>query len=282
MFDYGKLTPLIVKGVQDQQGQIEDLKKGISNIIAGETQFNLLNTQSLNVSGQNLSSELSTLNSQFSTLNSRVASLEASIEKLSTLKSLPLEASVKWGSFLTPFTASSSADLYLYSIEIIDSTLTDKLSVVSYATINELSVTGNITAGLLSIKGLEDGNAAINTLNGDLKLQSDGLGGIDILDGKVSIDTEGNVTTTGEVIAKKYNVDTTDTLSASLGTIIVPSGETQITASTSALTSDSKIFATPQDSPVAISTKKTGANTFMIKIAEPQDENLRVNWWIVN
>src|SRR6185369_9127989 len=120
----------------------------------------------------------------------------------------------------------------------------------------------------------EDGQASINTV-GDLKLQDRGAGGIDILNGKIKIDTTGKMVVKGVISAKKIDIDTTDTLSASLGTITIPHGSTQITASTSALTANSRIFATPDDVPVAISTKKTGTRTFIIKIATPQAEDLK-------
>jgi len=267
-----------VFGIKDQNNQ-EINRVGvfsdasIANLMSGN-----VSTQKLILSGQDLSSRLDQISSesanlnsqlpQLSILNSKVASLEAQFETLN--------------SKLSVMNASSSSELSIESLNINGSTVTDSLNVLSYATINELSVTGNITAGLLKIKGLDNGYASINTLNGDLKLQSDGLGGIDILNGKITIDTSGNITTTAEITAKKYNVDTEDVASASLGTITIPAGDTQISASTSALTTNSRIFATPDALPVAISTKKTGSNTFIIKIASPQAEDLKVNWWIVN
>ncbi len=82
---------------------------------------------------------------------------------------------------------------------------------------SDITITGNLTA--LGITSLADTSVAgqlmvdatviidkdgIQTLPGStLKLQAYGWGGIDMLDGKVVINTEGNVLITGELIAKK-------------------------------------------------------------------------------
>jgi len=113
-------------------------------------------------------------------------------------------------------------------------------------------------------------------------LQDQGAGGIDILNGKIKIDTDGNFVSKAEVTAKKFNVDTSDVLSASLGTLTIKAGQTQAVATTSALTKNSKIFATPIDTPVAVSTSQTNDDTLTIKLAKPSNKDIKVNWWIVN
>ncbi|HSA83677.1 MAG TPA: hypothetical protein VLF20_02210, partial [Patescibacteria group bacterium] len=221
----------------------------------------------------NLQSQIDNLNSQLSSLNDKVASIEASLTNLTVLTN---------PTALNIFTASAGAELALGDLAINGSTLTDSLTVATHATVNQLDVTGDITAGLLSIKGLSHGGASISTLNGDLRLQDRGLGGIDLFDGVMTIDNTGNVITEGEITTKKINIDTTETLSASLGTITILEGQTQVIVTTTALTEDSRIFATPSDVPVAISTTKRNETSFIIRIAEPQDEDIKINWWIVN
>ena len=163
-----------------------------------------------------------------------------------------------------------------------DATISGTLNVLGKTTLNELGVTGNITDGVMTLSGLdENGNASINTV-GDLKLQNHGAGGIDILSGKIKIDTNGNFISKGELTVKKINIDTKDVLAASLGTITIHAGDTQAVATTSALTKNSHLFATPQNNPVGVATKKTGKDTFIIKIASPQDEDVKIDWWIVN
>jgi hypothetical protein len=163
-----------------------------------------------------------------------------------------------------------------------DATISGSLTVFGKTTISDLGVTGNITAGVMTINGLDaQGQASINTV-GDLKLQDQGAGGIDILSGKIKIDTNGNFVSKAEVTAKKFNVDTSDVLSASLGTLTIKAGQTQAVATTSALTKNSKIFATPIDTPVAVSTSQADNDTLLIKLAKPSTKDIKVNWWIVN
>jgi hypothetical protein len=164
-----------------------------------------------------------------------------------------------------------------------DATISGSMNVFGKTTVHDLGVTGNITAGVMTINGLnQTGQASINTV-GDLKLQDQGAGGIDILNGKIKIDTNGNLKVNATITAKKINIDTSDVKAASLGTMTIHAGDTIGFATTSALTKNSKIFATPVGTPVAISTKKTGKNnTFIINIAAPQDADIRVNWWIIN
>jgi len=69
--------------------------------------------------------------------------------------------------------------------------------VLGRTTVTDLGVTGNINAGVLSIHG---DNGEINVLSGDLYLQRNSLGGINMLDGKIVIDTVGNMTVVGTVL----------------------------------------------------------------------------------
>ena len=58
-------------------------------------------------------------------------------------------------------------------------------------------------------------------------------------------------------------------------------GKTSVTVQTTALSTTSRIFVTP-DSPVAIGAKKINSNTFKVTIPSIQAEDVKVNWWIVN
>jgi hypothetical protein len=62
---------------------------------------------------------------------------------------------------------------------------------------------------------------------------------------------------------------------------VIPAGSTSIDINTSALTSKSLIFATP-DSPIGLGAKAVDSNTFRIKLQQAQSADIKVNWWIVN
>ncbi len=230
--------------------------------------------------------QLSTLDNKISLLENMTKQIASDAAFLNDLLKSPI---------LSTINASQSAGLQL-SLENLDvnlATISGDLNVLGRTTLSDLSVTGNITNGLLSINGLnDDGFAAINTSAGSLKLQSHGLYGLDILDGKIKITENGNITTKGEITVKKINTDklniaadTTSspsaTLSTAAGSIIIPAGEISIDVNTSLLTTKSLIFATP-DQPIGIGARPKDNNTFSIKLQELQPNDVKVNWWIIN
>jgi hypothetical protein len=176
--------------------------------------------------------------------------------------------------------ASSSASLEsaIADLDVKNATVSGELMVLGRTTLSDLGVTGVITNGVLSIHGLE---GEINTIGESLKLQPLALENVEIEAGKVTIDTKGNITTKAEVTAKKYNVDESDEEGKSVGQITIKAGERSVDVTTTALTSKSRIFATPEE-PVALGSKATGAATFRISLGAPAARDIRVSWWVVN
>jgi hypothetical protein len=197
---------------------------------------------------------------------------------------------------LTPFVASSSAQLGLDSLAVNSATVSGVLNVLGRTTVTDLGITGRITSGLLSIDGLDDnGHASINSV-GSLRLQSNAMGGIDILSGKVIVDTYGNVTilksiTAGVVNTQKLNItaDTSTTsavLSASAGVATVAKGTSTITIPTTAVNANSLIYVTfSGDYGPAIRywiDSKTAHTSFTLKLDATVANSVKFNWWIVN
>jgi len=172
--------------------------------------------------------------------------------------------------------------------------------VLGRTTVNDISVTGDISTGVLTIKGLdENGTASINTLSGDLKLQNEGLGGVDILSGKVVIDMNGNVNVQNSITAKEVNTQKlniiTDTsteatqsavLSASAGTATIAKDTDNIIIDTTAITDNSLINVTFNgDYSPAVrywTENKIAGNSFTIKLNAAVAKDVKLNWWIVN
>ena len=165
-----------------------------------------------------------------------------------------------------------------------DATVSGSLSVLGRSLFSDVGITGSVNIGLLAINGLDNCCAAINTLSGALMLQPRGLNGIDMMNGKIIVDTKGNLTVKESIIAKKYNVDTSDKASASFGEAVLSAGEKRVTVETSAVASGSGVFLTPEGeivSPLYIVEKEQGVSfTAGISKAEPQD--VRFHWWVVN
>jgi hypothetical protein len=171
-------------------------------------------------------------------------------------------------------------------------TLSGALSVAGRTTLNDLGITGTINAGLLNINGLDTAtgttSATINTLGGPLKLQSFAAAGLDFENGKVTINTNGDIVVNAAITAKTIHADkyeATDTGdNASVGEATITAGKTMLEIKTTAITSKSKIFVTA-DSPLATPlfvSNKTPGFSFTVSLSKPPTENTQFNWWIVN
>lgn len=215
-----------------------------------------------------LQSDVRSLQSQVASISSQLQQIQDLSDQLKRFENLSL-------------VATSSA-----SIPGDPGIISGNFSVIGRTLLSDVGITGKITTGLLTINGLDmsDGNpvVTINTTNGSLKLQSLALGGLDILNGKITIDISGNTQINASLTAKKFNVDTTDVQSASAGKAVIQKGKTSIDITTKALTNNSFIFATPDTIPVAIAKKQISPDTFELTIAQPLIQDLRVDWWIVN
>jgi len=218
----------------------------------------------------------------FNSLNNKVSSLESKLDLLS----LQMQEQASTSAFLTEIInsqvlgASTSAALNLGDVELNNATISEDLMVLGRTTVTDLGVTGNINAGLLLIHGLD---GEIGTLGGDLYLQKDGLGGVDILNGLIVIDTSGNMKIAGTITAdsveaKKYTV----LGDQSIGSATIPTGETSIEISTGIATSSSKIFLTATsltDKQITVVEKNNGS--FKVAIPQPTTSPISFDWWIV-
>ncbi len=279
--------------------------KDIMDLLAGSTASSAASSNALPQDIQALPASVAALTDKVSSLKAEGQATQNNLTSL-TNKVASLEASLSLqasqSAFLTDmlnnnplfgFQASSSAELGLDKLDVNKVTVTGTLDVVGRATFEDVGITGKVNLGLMSITGMDDdGYAVINTSTKPLKLQSHGLYGLDILDGKVKIAQNGDITTEGAITAKTVNTlklnvaaDTTSSpsaiLSTSAGTILIPAGQTSIDVNTTALTPKSLIFATP-DQAIGIGAKAKDSNTFTIKLPQAQLTNLKVNWWIVN
>ncbi|NTU46804.1 hypothetical protein HGA88_04200 [Candidatus Roizmanbacteria bacterium] len=71
--------------------------------------------------------------------------------------------------------------------------ITDDLTVTGKTNLNDVNVLGAFTAGVLSIDGLTASGSATISAAGTLKLQTSALGNLDMMNGKVVVDTKGNL-----------------------------------------------------------------------------------------
>jgi hypothetical protein len=264
-------------------------------------QIALTNNGDLSLNGQPIKTTAADTNTTTPQLNTtdgiaqiqnQIASLSAQIGQINDL-SKQLAEMQKTLNINQTLQASKSAGWGLSSENTI---LQGNLTIAGRTTLTDLGITGRITDGLLSINGLDDAtgtpSATINTLSAPLKIQSLAINGVDFENGKLIIDTNGNLTVNANITANSITTDklniTTDktatdsgVLNASTGSISLEAGQTNIDVQTTALTSKSLIFLTP-NLPVAVGYKLKNNNTFNIYLQEALKQNLKVNWWIIN
>jgi len=271
----------------------------IGNLRTGIINAQNINTESLVIAGQNVNDRLNNLENTASNaaeLTNKIDGLSSDMAQLKD-KVASLEATfglLASGSALlngpTTFVASSAAEVGLDKLNANDVTISDSLSVLGQTTVADLGVTGRVTIGLLGINGLDQSNgtgqayASINTSSGPLMIQPEGFNGVDFLNGKMKIDTKGDVNTQGAITANKINIDTQSVAGASLGQGTLQAGQTSVTINTTAVGNNSAVFITPKTKtaqPLSV-TSQTAGKSFTVEIASPESEDIDFNWWIVN
>jgi hypothetical protein len=140
------------------------------------------------------------------------------------------------------------------------------LIVTGKTNLADVSITGNLTVGILTINGLE---GSISSLGKEIKLQGE----------KVLIDYSGNIKTTGEITAKKLNIE-----GDSIGTGFIPVGQTKAEVKTQAVTDKSQVFLTPRTKtsmPLAVTQKSPGVS-FTVEAETTVAKDIKFSWWVIN
>ncbi|OGK37318.1 hypothetical protein A3F03_04340 [Candidatus Roizmanbacteria bacterium RIFCSPHIGHO2_12_FULL_41_11] len=251
---YEKMGVFAIKAIQEQQVKLTALSIGITDKIDNISQLKEVE--------KSFTDKAATLSAKLASMESRLAFIEDNVLGASSSATLSGQLAQLNGLLATDKVATLSA-----------------LTVTGRTNLNDLGVIGTISAGTLIIDGADN---SINSLTDTLKIQPSALAGVDFLGGKVTIDQKGNMKVEAEITAKKYNVQVGDTAAASIGEAVIPAGETKIKIKTTSLTSVSKIFVEPIDQPVATSVSRIDDTTFEIRIKESLDQELKLNWWIVN
>jgi len=288
-----------------------------ANLKAGGINAQNIDTNSLSIAGQSLNDYVASVSAGqialqagatppsasveyilandpvFNSLNNKVSDLESQVRLLSEKADQQASASA----FLLDIVngqvlgASTSAALDLGlpamlrnalqagNVELNTATVSGDLMVLGRTTVSDLGVTGNINAGVLAIHGM-DGD--ISTLGGDLYLQKNGFAGVNILDGKVVIDTQGNMTVAGTIVADTVQAKTFEVLGETTGTATVSAGLTVVTVPVDYSGTDYNVFLTPRtlsNKQLIVTDKKpTG---FTVKILTSNAADILFDWWIV-
>jgi len=161
-----------------------------------------------------------------------------------------------------------------------DLTLSNDLTVLGKTSLGETSI-----ADQLMVDGsLILGKTGITNLFGPLKLQPLGQERVDILNGKMIIDNQGNLTVQGKVLAQEIETKKL-TIKENAGTAILPAGQSQLLITNYSITPNSLIFLTPLSSTanqsLYVKLKNPGEH-FIVATDKALPHDISFNWLIVN
>jgi hypothetical protein len=225
---YDDLIPVVIKSIQEQQYKINVLDakmqdKGMTDTATIADKIDALTTQT----GQ-MKNDLIQVHTALDSQKEEIASLSAKLAQgladIETLKGSVLSAS-------TSALLSSTLSTSTLSSLATSSAVLDDLTVTGKTNVNALGVTGSISAGLLTITGLDTSDAtasaSIETLSGPLHLQKNGLGPLELMADKIVIDEKGNLALQeGNIELKKGKLIGNDTIR---GVVTLPAGQHKVT-----------------------------------------------------
>ena len=169
-------------------------------------------------------------------------------------------------------------------------------------TLNNVAVTGNLTAGLISIDTLTNtietiGSPCYNEQTGELdgelcqsqalNLQKNLAGNLNLFNGKVVITPDGTVNVAGAIKADKIQANefSVNETSEKVGSGTLVAGSTFVVIENSNIATDSKIFVTPTSAtggqPLIVVAKVEG-ESFTVSIDTATDQDISFDWWILD
>ena len=156
---------------------------------------------------------------------------------------------------------------------------------------NEINVIGSasndITPGVKNCSS----TPGVEAICGILYLQKSSLAsGLDIFNGKVFIDSSGNIQTSGKVVASSVKTNKLTisnqpvaTSSASIGSATLPANNLKVIVQTTEASESAKVFITPTtltDKVLSVTNIKNG-QSFDAAITSPSPDEIKFNWWII-
>ena len=284
MVDYSKLTPLIVKSIQDQQAILETHNTQLETQKTEISQLNLKTDENITT----LAGLKASVDSQFliisGTLNNQNETNDDQDDEISDLKSQIADSNLQIAGIESTVNSQQL--------------LVDNLNALATTIQSQIDELKKLTNQDLNLAQLELNTANIESNTQDIALIKQILGITDA-------DTEGNVSILGILSAEKVVVDGIETGAITIvvndkdkktigdATITVAgtvdsdeniSDGKNIIIKTTAVTDNSKIYLTPLKSTnnqVMYVGKIKSKESFEVKVDDVVKEDIRFNWWIV-
>ncbi|MBI2018940.1 hypothetical protein HYS96_04535 [Candidatus Daviesbacteria bacterium] len=241
------------------------------------------------------SAHIASQETQLASASAQLASIKRDVESLQlTPPDILLASGSATLTSLTVSEATVSAMLTAYNLNVSES-----FKSFGTTTLGRTNIVGRLTIdGVFSI----DNGSEISVIGGStggtgiLYLQKSSLAqGVDIFNGKVTIDASGNIQTKGQVLASEVKTNkltisntpiasSSAILSASIGTGTIPANQTQVTIPSTNISASSRVFITPTtatDKVLSVTNIKNN-QSFDVSILTPASLDINFNWWIVD
>lgn len=200
----------------------------------------------------------------------------------STLNLTPPDILLATGS--ATLTTGASAQLVDLTVTS-DATISGQLTAYDLNIQNSLKSFGNTTLGTTLVAGdlTVDGTMSLTgssiNVSGVLSIQNSPLAeSLNLFNGLITIDKEGNIVSSGQITVSKIN------LTQSAGRSTLSAGQNKIVIKNQLVEEDSLIFLTPTsltDYILAV-TQKVKGESFTVEIKSPSSNDIEFNWWVVN
>ncbi|MFA5872287.1 MAG: tail fiber domain-containing protein [Parcubacteria group bacterium] len=300
--DYGKLTPLLVEGIKQQQGEIsQSLALGEANSrTLGDINLQITNQSSdINDLQTAVNDKLNIVSNSFTALDSRTAVSESQLSTLSSQLSIAQTKLAESENNLATFEASTT-DL-LTSMMETENMITAKLlnHEDRIKALEDKLATATITVGEIPANVITQDASGNATLAGIFKAKEVNADSIETKTATVT-NLDAQQSNSDESVSGLYSVKTDDIEASSLGEAeiaavsrnenvsVVAEGTgsdgKSVFVPTKAVTDSSEVFVTSKtmlDQPLVVTEVKPGEG-FKVAIKNPADENIKFSWWIVN
>lgn len=296
MVDYSKLTPLVIKSIQDQNNTLQSLKLNVDNVtqtigsvntseLQASTEF-----QQMNKSIEEVKITLGDLSKKVATQQDNITDLIKRLDSIYSKDSTPsgmlasLQQRVEFLESMSLMNNATQTSQLLSSTESAtlseNSNLTiNSLLVSSKTNLNELTVMGDANFGLVSIKPID---ASIDALGVPLKLQGAGSGPIRLMADRIEVTTNGNlILKQGSLQIEKGVIQGNDSIRGKNVVVTAQSSEVMIKFPNKRENNNYAVSITPNWlTSVAVKNKQDDGFTILFETSAPNDA--KVDWIIID
>ncbi|KKS06136.1 MAG: hypothetical protein UU59_C0035G0007 [candidate division WWE3 bacterium GW2011_GWE1_41_27] len=302
---YGETTGLLVEATKELNTKLLAMESGLTMTDGNITTFEATSDSTL--------TKVNTLETDVANLQTEVLSIKELLAQATpqSTESSTTVATTPEGMLAEMYKIFEDLKAFVAALGLSNNgnalAVSTDLNVLGETTLSNLTVTGDISAGLMKIDTLNNvfevaGPSCYNELLGTsnttlctdqtLYLQKSLAGNVDVLNGALLVEPNGNVTVKGTLLAQK--VETTDVTtenvtikaaSKTVGSGTVVTGQTQAVIDNALIKTGSKVFITATSSTggqALIVKEKLEGVSFTVALDKPIETDVAFDWWIVN